>query len=225
MARIDFREKFKDKLSMISSDGSILVNPDLSIQKPKETQTHQSVIKSSANLILKTNPIFYNSVPETNNSFYNSSNEAYTEPVKSKNFDQNSEKYPKRTNNQSAEPLRLKSKSSFDSIPIKNNTPLVQYKPYTLKDYYNIKPKSYYQLGGLGPSNIGSEDWAKKKELSNKRWKYGKDIYFYNAANLPLLPYGPAKAKETTENSRKRALDFAKNIPRPSVKSNIFSRY
>ena len=60
--------------------------------------------------------------------------------------------------------------------------------PYTLEDYYSIKYKTYYQLGGLGPSSVGTNEWQQKKLVNDKRLKYGKKIYFSNAGNLPPLP-------------------------------------
>jgi hypothetical protein len=39
----------------------------------------------------------------------------------------------------------------------------VDWKPYTVKDYRKIKPDTYYELGGLGAFNIGSEDWRRRK--------------------------------------------------------------
>jgi hypothetical protein len=56
----------------------------------------------------------------------------------------------------------------------------VDYTPYTLRDYREIKPKAYYQLGGLGPYNLGSEDWNNKKNLYDKRKQYGQNVNYSN---------------------------------------------
>lgn len=42
---------------------------------------------------------------------------------------------------------------------------MVEFSPYTLKDYKNIQSDKYYQLGGLGAFNIGTEEWNRKKRL------------------------------------------------------------
>jgi hypothetical protein len=102
-----------------------------------------------------------------------------------------------------------------------------EFKPYTIKDYYSIKPKTYYQLGGLGPSNVGSDDWILKKNLKEKRKNYGLNVYYINAAKLPLLPVDHGKVvekekeKEKQEGVRERALRFAQGIQKPPLRSVI----
>jgi len=39
-----------------------------------------------------------------------------------------------------------------------------RFKPYTIKDYKNIQPQKYYELGGLGSGVIGTEEWSKKRQ-------------------------------------------------------------
>ena len=55
------------------------------------------------------------------------------------------------------------------------------YVPYTLKEYKATKPRSYYQLGGLGPIHIGSDNWKIKKNMYSKRYQYGSCA---NSGNL-----------------------------------------
>ena len=74
--------------------------------------------------------------------------------------------------------------------PLLNKTPLpeiytnkpktVDFVPYTLNDYNVIKPKVYYQLGGLGPYNVGSKEWTIKKNLYDKRKQYSQNVNFSN---------------------------------------------
>ena len=92
------------------------------------------------------------------------------------------------------------------------------YKPYTIKDYAGIKSERYYQLGGLGPSYVGTNKWKLDKQRNEKRIKYGVQVYYLNAAKFPLLPLINSKQKEIEDNSRKRALEFAKSIIKPSLK-------
>jgi hypothetical protein len=58
------------------------------------------------------------------------------------------------------------------SGPFKYN----EFKPYTIQDYNSIKPAKYYQLGGLGPVNIGTDDWVRRKGVNDKRNDYGKKV-------------------------------------------------
>jgi hypothetical protein len=50
----------------------------------------------------------------------------------------------------------------------------VDWKPYTISDFKERHSASYKPLGGLGPYNIGTEEWTAAKELSDKRRSYGK---------------------------------------------------
>ena len=56
----------------------------------------------------------------------------------------------------------------------------VDYIPYTLKDYKVIKPHVYYQLGGLGAYNVGTDEWIAKKNNYDKRKQYGQNVNFSN---------------------------------------------
>lgn len=231
MASTKFQERFKNRSAVISQDGSIQINPETAILKPTESQLHSTVIKSSASYILTSgvhSPVPKAMLRSSENSFYGSDSVAYTEPIGSLNshkYRESSEKSPKRLQYQSADPLRKKAVSTIESLGSKNKSYIksTDFKPYTLKDYKVIKPKDYYQLGGLGPSNIGTDEWVKKKELNSKRWKYGKDIYYFNAARLPLFPIThTTKLKIVEENPRQRALDFAKKIIKPPLKPQSF---
>lgn len=45
-------------------------------------------------------------------------------------------------------------------------------KPNRFKEHTILKPGKYYKLGGLGPSNIGSDEWivAKQKRSNMSRF-------------------------------------------------------
>lgn len=127
----------------------------------------------------------------------------------------------KKTINKSNSPIlkRLGDPNS-DSDRLNKSVTRIEYKPYTINDYKNIKPEKYYVLGGLGPSKIGTDDWCKKKELYIKRAKYGKQTYYSNAANLPIK-IKSNKIFNNTKNSRYRALEFARTIVKPPLKVQI----
>lgn len=92
------------------------------------------------------------------------------------------------------------------------------YTPYTLKDYQVIKNDKYYELGGLGPSNLGTDEWKQRKEMLDKRISYAKHV---KLANANLLPPSNRKAKEPEKEISKneRAAQFAKMIPKPAPKN------
>ena len=166
MASKNFQERFKNRYSTISQDGAISINPERAIIKPSPSQLHSTVIKTSANSIINSgviSPAQKYSLQNSDYSFYGSASVAYTEPAAlrfSTNLDEPSNEIVKRANNQSALPLRNKDSQSLTKEEFSNKTfqKNIQYKPYTLKDYNIIKPTNYYQLGGLGPSNIGTDD-------------------------------------------------------------------
>ena len=92
-----------------------------------------------------------------------------------------------------------------------------EYKPYTLKDYQIIKSDKYFELGGLGPSNLGTEDWKQRKEMLDKRISYAKHVKLANA-NLPASNTRKPKETEKEVSKNERAAQFAKMIPRPASK-------
>lgn len=92
------------------------------------------------------------------------------------------------------------------------------YHPYTLKDYRSIRSNKYLELGGLGASMVGSEEWERKKELSDRRKHYARTVLQANATRIAValskprsdLPDPPAS------DSRSRALEFSKRIKPPA---------
>ncbi|KAL4493472.1 hypothetical protein ABPG72_007480 [Tetrahymena utriculariae] len=107
---------------------------------------------------------------------------------------------------------------SLNEMPSSSNS-LSNYKPYTLNEYKSIQKNANYKLGGLGP-NVGNEDWQQKKEQLEKRQEFAKQIQQINSQVLKSQQdQGKVAAikfnKDTS--SREKALEFAKNIPKPQV--------
>lgn len=121
----------------------------------------------------------------------------------------------------SAQPMRkthenLRSTES-DTISVGySRRRLADFTPYTLKDYKLIKSEKYYELGGLGAYNIGTEEWEKKKELQDKKNEYAKQVMQANSTLLPAPSVKKSKEKEL--GSRQRAIEFAKKIPKPPLR-------
>ena len=111
--------------------------------------------------------------------------------------------------------------SSFEKL--NKSTTRIEYKPYSMKDYQNIKIEKYLELGGLGPTSVGSDEWVKKKELYDKRLNYSKEANYRNATNMHLVPFSTKLNVDTS--ARKRAIEFAKSIIRPPLKVELANKY
>lgn len=144
-----FQERFKVKSSIIGKTGELEINPDRFVNKPTQIQLHSPVIKTSARSIVE-----------------HSSYESYSSKVPCSASPKHKAPSPKRQQSQ-APPSSFTSPLD-ESLPIRND-----YKPYTIHDYYSIKPQKYYELGGLGAATIGTEEWLKRKNVSEKRKAYG----------------------------------------------------
>lgn len=72
-------------------------------------------------------------------------------------------------------------------------------------------------MGGLG-ANIGGENWEKAKKKTDLIKEYSQ--------NVRLHQKPPMKRKATVEEvkektAREKAAEFAKNVPKPKVKSSV----
>ncbi|OMJ90529.1 hypothetical protein SteCoe_7119 [Stentor coeruleus] len=178
-----FQERFRTKSSTVGRTGELEVNQDRVINRPLEQQIHSPIIKSSAKSIMSSSPNNYFS--STPSKVPNSASPNHKNPS------------PKRQSSQ-APPFSIMGPLE-DPLSVKNR--MIDYKPYTIKDYYNIKPTKYFELGGLGPSTIGTEDWSKRKNISDKRKEYG-----YKAMKIP-------REHTLTDN----AIEYAEKIKSHSV--------
>lgn len=223
----NFHERFKNKSSTISVTGVLTVDPENVILRPSDAQIHGNVIQNSANYIIKSQSPPPESIKISNcsnNSLINYSNDSEVSHNHSSLLPHSSisPMIHKRNPIQPLTPLiskpqLSKSDSSHLNKSYENQTKK-EFSPYTIKDYNAIKVKTYYELGGLGP-NVGTNEWIQKKQLMKKRLSYGKNVYYLNAAKLPLLPVKSFTDNKEEENSRTRALKFAKNIVKPPLRN------
>jgi hypothetical protein len=95
--------------------------------------------------------------------------------------------------------------------------------PYTLKDYRNIRHKKYYSLGGLG-ANLGTEQWAIKKFMYNRRARFAREIQQVHAEAYPPLPKIASEQASPEPSARLRALEFARQVKRPPMKLRVGRR-
>ena len=143
---------------------------------------------------------------------------------------------PKRTQPQSAHPMAqseepkslssLVEKSEGIRSPSSQLLSSTEYRPYTLKDYRAIKTNKYLELGGLGASVIGTEEWERKKELSERRKHYARQVLQANANRIALTLSRPLPGftDPPASDNRSRALEFAKRVKPPLARQHSSER-
>ena len=164
MENSSFIERFKNRLSTVNKHGTIAVNPQHLVPK---TET-PSPLKQSANAVLQR---------------------------PSKVFQPSSELGQFRTSSQPMQPeappqrLRLHLRSAqpckLAAVYKKQQTSHV-FTPYSLKEYQNIARPTYSLLGGLGPSQVGTEDWLAEENKRRRRAEYGNRLFSHS----PEARYG-----------------------------------
>ena len=88
------------------------------------------------------------------------------------------------------------------------------YKPYSLKEYKekHLDP-SAYRMGGLG-ANIGSHEWEKRNSKAQVMKEFASKVKIENRARS-MNPPKQRKEEEKEKSKREKALEFAKNVPKP----------
>jgi hypothetical protein len=118
-----------------------------------------------------------------------------------------------RKNPQSANPFNnlIEMCNEYSKYPRKNSQ---EFKPYTLKDYQSIRNHKYYELGGLGPSNIGTKDWKQRKSVSDKRSFYAERIKL-----ITFKPEGACRSNEGIRRYKSYKLSNFTPVPASNLKS------
>lgn len=258
MSSLNFRERFKDKVSKVGKLGELEIDSTKAVNTgPNHSKNYKSVMQVSASNIVKGNLYFPDSHLQMKQDFarpiklqgeYPPANQydRYSIPTKnlpdkidsavSKEFltAQNSLNSTPLVNQKinrkvthSAQPLR-KTNNSVRPDDSKSETGEMKeyqrrrtyqdFKPYTMNDYRNIKQEKYFELGGLGAFNIGTEEWKKKKELQDRRAEYAKCVQQANSSRLPVQTKKPEQTLGRKVSVRERALSFAKQIKKPPLK-------
>ena len=166
MSNSKFYERFKNKSSTISTTGEISINPTRAITKPLETKLHGSVMQNSGNYIIKSAsppPELRIKFNKSKNCFESTSLKSEIPHIQSSALPLNSfsENFIINPQYQSATPISKPGLGSSTNIKDLNKSyekKNIDFVPYTINDYNCIKTKSYYQLGGLGPSTIGNQE-------------------------------------------------------------------
>mmetsp|Transcript_9617 Transcript_9617/g.13147 ORF Transcript_9617/g.13147 Transcript_9617/m.13147 type:complete len:378 (-) Transcript_9617:24-1157(-) len=100
----------------------------------------------------------------------------------------------------------------------------VQFKPYTQGQYNMIKPKEYVEISNIKP-DLNTEDLIAKRANVDRVKEFAKNLQQFNHEHLRTqkkLPPSNEKfeieiAQKKQESKRQKAIEFAKNIPKPKV--------
>eukprot|EP00295_Goniomonas_pacifica_P044022 CAMPEP_0175912832 /NCGR_PEP_ID=MMETSP0108-20121206/8942_1 /TAXON_ID=195067 ORGANISM="Goniomonas pacifica, Strain CCMP1869" /NCGR_SAMPLE_ID=MMETSP0108 /ASSEMBLY_ACC=CAM_ASM_000204 /LENGTH=306 /DNA_ID=CAMNT_0017235181 /DNA_START=38 /DNA_END=958 /DNA_ORIENTATION=+ len=97
----------------------------------------------------------------------------------------------------------------------KKTRELSDFRPYSYADYERIQPKEYVELGGLGP-DLNNEELLVKKEKRDRAKAYAEEIRQNMPA--PTRPRPVVRDEPKPVSARDKALEFARNIPKPSLR-------
>jgi hypothetical protein len=217
-----FHERFKDRKNIMGKEGFLDIKNSVAVSKPLESQVFNVPSYKPQDT--------YASDFETK-SAYSYAPSTYTPDFKLPMTNNTVDKFAPVSRQSKPEQLR---KQTHSAKPIRNLVPVGRsilrsseqrlaedFRPYTIKDYQNIKSDKYYELGGLGPSHVGTEDWKSKKEALDKRNLYAKQVQLA-FANIPTYPViKKIKEPEKEISSRERAIQFAKMIQRPPPRVKV----
>lgn len=100
--------------------------------------------------------------------------------------------------------------------PQSNQQKKPSYKPYSLKEYKERAndPKAY-RMGGLG-ANIGTDEWQQRNSKLQAMKSFASKVKIENRAKS-MNPPKRRKEVEREVSKREKALEFAKNVPKPKV--------
>ena len=145
---LSFQERFKNRSNFVGKQGGINIDGTTAISKPLDSQVFnsQQYYQFKVGVLTETDLN-----PQVTNQF-EGKNQLSPRPSRI------AEPFARKQAH-SANPYRTVQDSTRTELKTSQGVKAIEeYKPYTLKDYQNIKADKYYELGGLGPSNLGTED-------------------------------------------------------------------
>ncbi|XP_065115456.1 jhy protein homolog isoform X2 [Paramisgurnus dabryanus] len=123
---------------------------------------------------------------------------------------------------QQVNPIHRSSSEGYLSQMERHIQAKTTYKPYTLKDYKNMRQE--VKLGGLGPTNTIPEAMAEKI----RRQKLYSNVIREQNKKISRIPSLPAKDPVGTDNKdtvpRRKALEYAKTIAKPKAPPKTIDR-
>ena len=177
MSTLTFAERFKDKSSTITIAGKISISPGRSIIKPAANQLHNSPPMSPGRLTLGSNPVspqpsFFYRQSTQNIPLWQINSETHSTKL---NISSSSPDHPNLKTFKTEPRVKFTGLSNKSDALRNNLTEKKEFKPYSIGDYFKIRPKNYCKLGGLG-ANIGNEDWIKRKNVNDRRGVYARSV-------------------------------------------------
>ena len=205
---LSFQERFRNKSSFMGKQGGLNIEDSTSISKP---QKNQLFIEEQYSKFKELNPPDGLAVPVIPNEL--------RKPAKLTPRPARNPPPLVRDQTQSANPYRNIEVIPRDDIKTSQGSkPIPSFKPYTFKDYQNIRSHKYYELGGLGPAQIGNDDWKQKKEINDRRIIYAKQVNFVNGNQF--TPESNLKY-ERCVNSGEQSTHSSKRIQRTLNQAKI----
>nr|XP_055064243.1 jhy protein homolog isoform X2 [Misgurnus anguillicaudatus] len=123
---------------------------------------------------------------------------------------------------QQVNPIHRSSSEGYLSQMERHRQAKTSYKPYTLKDYKNMRQE--VKLGGLGPTNTIPEAMAEKI----RRQKLYSNVIREQNKKISRIPSLPAKDPVGSDNKdtvpRRKALEYAKTIAKPKAPPKTIDR-
>ncbi|XP_071172809.1 trichohyalin-like isoform X10 [Mytilus edulis] len=105
------------------------------------------------------------------------------------------------------------------------------YQVYTVRDFKKMQKEVRLNRGTLGP-DLDNETYKDKLEKRHKQFEYARMVMEKNKHDLhdkkptnkyprkdPQVEESEKSKRKAQENSTRKALDYAKNVPRPAVKA------
>eukprot|EP01038_Epipyxis_sp_PR26KG_P014997 gene14997-20174_t len=122
---------------------------------------------------------------------------------------------------------KSKSESEKESLYYSKQPRPVKFKPYTLDQYNLIKPKEYIEIANIKP-DLNTDELVAKRANMNRIKDFSNNLKSFNQVTLRNQQKLPAAneqndmeiAKKKMDSKRLKAIEFAKNIPKPKIKNN-----
>eukprot|EP00347_Sterkiella_histriomuscorum_P002963 403366128 len=97
---------------------------------------------------------------------------------------------------------------------------ILNFKPYSQKDYSNMQQTAQQRFGGLG-ANIGTEEWEKAKQKKDQISQFAQNVKLQNQMTLKQQVKPPKAPEPKEKTAREKAIEFAKSsVPKPKQKAD-----
>lgn len=121
-------------------------------------------------------------------------------------------------------------KTARDQLYFSKRSRSVNFRPYTLKDYRVSRPQEYVELGKL-PADLNTDELIAKRANKERIREFSRNLRAINASKIKRHAYSSKavhrtgdtirheeKVRKQRNSARQKAMEFARNIPRPRQK-------